>query len=208
MAQFKTPFSRLDLFLHMAIWHSGFSGVNKSFGSSDSGYFAGSVMIPKRFFLNQAKALEKGRAWDSSRSFCLKCSSSSTRQLWKNLHNLFKRLKATACTDLTENWHLCENERLWILQKDDVVFFAVANLVKDIQCWIFVYSLEMGKRCWSEDEVHPTHSHVMEGLPQSHVSCFLLWFPSIAWQTIFDLFVSLFPPPPYRRLLLADVAQP
>lgn len=119
--------------------------MNKSFGSSDSGYFAGSVMIPKRFFLNQAKALEKGRAWDSSRSFCLRCSSSSTRQLWKNLHNLFKRLKATACTDLTENCHLCENERLWILQKDNVVFFAVANLVKIFSVEFLFILLKWGR---------------------------------------------------------------
>lgn len=113
--------------LHVAIWHSGFSGVNKSFDSSDSGYSAGSVMVPKRFFLNWAKALERGRAWDSSGSFYLKCSSSSTRQLQKDLHNLFKGLTMAACTDITENWHLCENERLWILQKDNVVLFAVAN---------------------------------------------------------------------------------
>lgn len=45
--------------------------MNKSFDSSDSGYFVGSVMMPKRLFLNRAKALERGRAWDSSGSFCL-----------------------------------------------------------------------------------------------------------------------------------------
>lgn len=47
--------------------------------------------------------------------------------LQKDLHNLFKRLKVAACADTTENSHLYENERLWILQKNNVVFFAVAN---------------------------------------------------------------------------------
>lgn len=102
--------------------------MNKSSDSSDSGYFAGSLSIPKRFFIKRAKTLDRGRAWDSSGSFYLKCFSSSTRQLWKDFHNLFKRLQVAACTDPIENWHLCENERLWILPKDSVVLFAVANL--------------------------------------------------------------------------------
>lgn len=196
--------------LHMAVWHSGFSGVSKSFESSDSGYFAGSVMIPKsRVLLKPSQSSGNRQKWDSSGSFCLKSSSSSTRQLWKDLHNLFKRLKVAARTDLMENWHLCEIERLWVLQKDDVVLFAAADL------WnMFSVAFSFILLKWGRDaEVRMRYT---PPIPMWWKACLSLmclasfcdFSPQPDSDRLFDLLVSLFPPPPYSRLLLADVAQP
>lgn len=79
--------------------------MNKSFNSSNSGHFAGSVMIPlkSQVLFKVSQSFGKGQSMGFFRKLLFEVlHSSSTRQLWKDLHNVFKRLRVAACTDLTE----------------------------------------------------------------------------------------------------------
>lgn len=141
-------------------------------------------------FLNWAKALERGKAWDPSQSFCLQCSSSSKRQLQKDLNyqkdamwlHVLIWQRTDICVEMRESG-FCKRMMYSCLHLETCEIYLVSNFC------LFSWNGEK-MLVWVR---YIAHFYSMEGLPQPYMSGFLLWFPSTAWLCVrlSNLFCSL-----------------